>query len=315
MNNPKKTPPPYAVSLTHCASYTRAEVEEAMRRVLTTSGLLPSLTRDMQVLVKPNLLRAELLCCTHAEVMRALCLCLQEHGVKVRVMDSPGFGSTKSVAHKVGHLDALAPLGLSVEEFSGTVPFVLPDNLGTWQIGREAFSCDCIISVPRLKVHKQMRMTLAVKNLFGCIVGLRKALAHTRQGISVDTFSQSILALYNALPPTAAVLDGIVGMHRTGPAGGDPFPLHCLGASIHAEALDTAIYSLLKVPPELIPLWKNAQQAQSLSAFAHNIHYTDMPPSHFDAQFFDLPNSLMDISFQPHKLLISYAKRIYSRWF
>ncbi len=304
------------------------------------------LRRTMQVVVKPNLLRGQALACSHAEVVRALCLCLQEEGIRVRVLDSPGFGTAQGVAKKIGLTAALAPLGIAVEEFSQPKLLRLPYDLGTWHIGHEAFEADALISVPRLKAHTQMRLTLGVKNLFGCICGLRKALAHTVQGRTLEDFCLCILALYAALPPTAAVLDAVVAMHKRGPAGGETFPLHCLGASTCAQALDTAVYSMLGLQPEQIPLWRQAQMAQlpqqaqqgqavqqecmqeqssseykgkltmlQAAAFAKNITYTDALPTHFPAQGFILPQDLKDISFQPHRLLLSYMRRLWRRYF
>ncbi len=343
----------FPVTLLRCTSYERKEVQELMGKLLCRAGILaqdadeksvvsavfdadsntsPSVTsnldvhkakqnavfplrRGMQVLVKPNLLRGNELTCTHAEVVRAVCLCLQEAGIRVRIFDSPGFGTAAGVAEKIGLTAALAPLGLKVQEFSKPNNLILPNNLGTWPIGQEAFEADALISVPRLKVHSQMRLTLGVKNLFGCICGLRKALAHTVQGRTLEDFCRCILALYAALPPTAAVLDGVVGMHKRGPTGGEAFPAHILGASPHAQALDTAIYTVLGVLSQYIPLWHEAQKELMHAAFAENIHYTDMLPSQCAVKDFVFPAELKDISFQPHRLLLSYMRRMWRRYF
>ncbi len=303
------------VTLAHCDSYESKQVEEKMHFVLQNSGILTSFTRNAKILVKPNLLRAEALACTHAQVVRALCICLQDAGIKVIVRDSSAFGTAHTVAEHIGLSAALKPLGLTVQEFSKPVPLTLPQDFGTWHIGQEALECDAIISVPKLKAHRQMRLSLAVKNLFGCICGMRKALAHFKQGRSVDIFCQSILALYAALPKTAAVLDGIHAMHKTGPSDGEVYPLYCLGASIHAEALDTVIYTMFHMKTEQVPLWENAQKNQNPAAFAENIIYSDLKPDVFDRANFEIPQRLMHVSFQPHRLLMSYAQRILSRFF
>ncbi len=334
---------PYTLALTQCASYERAHVEEAVGRVLKQSTLLsgehtaketstraPFFTRGMHVLVKPNLLRAHELTCTHAEVVRAVCLHLQEEGIKVTVADSPGFGTAKAVATHIGLEQALQPLGLTVQEFrtAQKLSLQLPKSLqsknsglttplGSWSIAREALEADAILSVPRCKAHTQMRMTLAVKNMFGCICGVRKALAHTVQGRNLEKFCHSVLALYASLPPTAALVDAVIAMHKTGPTGGEPFALHTLGASTSAMALDTAIYSLLQQEPEHIPLWKYSQELGFEAAFAHNIHSSgDKMPQLYSSTTlanFLLPQELMDICFQPHRLLLSFAKRLWSR--
>ncbi len=319
--------PKYNVSLLPCATYNRSDLEQNMWAVLLRSGILASsssqdkitsalsLSRGAQVLVKPNLLRADALTCTHPEVVRALCVCLLDSGVKVKVMDSPGFGLVKSVAKKVGLTQALSSLGLKVEEFNKFQNITLPNTLGSWKVGLDALEAQIIISVPRLKVHSQLRLTLGVKNLFGCVVGLSKAMAHTRQGSCLDNFCHSILALYKTLPTSFCVIDAITAMHKRGPSGGEAFNIACLGASTNAMALDVAIYNMLKVNPAHIPLWNVAQKLNLLESFDENIYYTDKQATQFDCENFILPKDLMDISFEPQRLLRSLIKRLWSRLF
>ncbi len=325
-------PVPYTVALQHCPSYAFEQVQEAVHMTLQDSGIIgkghntaqqnPTLTRGMHVLVKPNLLRAQELSCTHPHVVKALCVALQEQGIKVLVADSAGFGTASSVAQSIGLQEALRPLGLQVQEFNGVQKLPLrfgAKNLGSWGIAKQALECDAIFSVPRIKAHSQMGMTLSVKNLFGCIVGLRKALAHAVQGKDLEDFCHSILALYAALPTTVALADGIVAMHKKGPSGGEPYNLNILAASTNALALDTAIYALLHKKPCEIPLWHSAQNAHLPEAFEQNIHYIGAQPPHIypstQETDFALPAQLMDVCFQPHRLLQSLAKRVWNRTF
>ncbi len=324
----------YALALSPCASYAAQEVEEATRYALWQSGLIgneqgrkPFFTPGMHVLVKPNLLRAHELSCTHAQVLRAACLCLQEQGIKVHVADSPGFGTATSVAKSLGIQEALRPLGIAVQEFSSVqdVPLRLDwagaefshKNLGSWGIARQALEADAILSLPKLKAHNLMGMSLGVKNLFGCICGLRKALAHAVQGRELQDFTHGILALYRALPPSAALMDGVIAMHKKGPSSGEPYALHCLAASPSAMALDTAIYNLLQLPIATIPLWQEAQRLHMPEAFEHNIHHLGAKASHIypstESAPFEMPQQLHDVCFQPHRLLQSFIKRLWSR--
>ncbi len=184
-------PAPLPVALQGCDEYTPARVQDAVERVLEHGGLLTHtcFSRGSRVLVKPNLLRAHALTCTHPEIVRALCVCLLDRGVRVRVADSPGFGAAPAVARSIGLEDVLRPLGLKVENLSDPVPIALQGDRaqsgscglwggswgGSWGIARVALESDAVISVPRVKAHSQMCLTLAVKNMFGCICGLRNA--------------------------------------------------------------------------------------------------------------------------------------------
>ena len=213
--------------------------------------------RSAHVLVKPNLLTATPLACTSPVVVAAVCRWLLDQGARVRVGDSPGFGTATAVARQTGVEEALRPLGLRVESLADPRPLELPLRRGgpvSFGVARVALESDVIFSLPRVKAHSQMRLTLAVKNLFGCVCGLRKALIHTRQGQEPDFFADCIAALWAGLPPVAAVADGLTAMHVTGPSKGQPFPLGLLGASPSAVALDEALCAVLGLPLAGTPL-------------------------------------------------------------
>ncbi len=121
--------------------------------------------------------------------------------------------------------------------------------------------------------------------------------------------------MYAALPPTAALADGVVAMHKTGPSAGEAFPLACIGASADAMCLDTALYALLGVEAAHVPLWRTAQGAGEHvwpQAFPVNIGYPLQKPEDFSVAGFTLPSVLKDVSFQPHRLLQSLAKRVWT---
>ncbi len=308
--------PPFSVALKSCSSYEQDQVNQTVLTCLESSNLLGQnalLTRGSDVLVKPNLLRSHNLTCTSPQVITALCICLQEHGIKVKIADSPGFGSVKSVAQSIGLDQALRPLNLKVQSFDEAKSIHIGHGK-TWCIARLALESDYIVSVPRLKAHGQMGLTISIKNLFGCICGLHKAMAHAIQGRCVQEFCQSILTLFDALPPTAALVDGITAMHITGPSGGKAFELGLIGASPSAMALDTAMYQLLSASENLTPLWQSAKQKPYEAAFTENIHYTLQNITEFNTNDFILPHRLNDPSFLPHRLLISLCKRIISRF-
>ena len=130
--------------------------------------------RGAKVLVKPNLLTATPLACTSPEVTAAVCSWLLDQGAHVTVLDSPGFGRAESVARAIGLTELLRPLGLAVTGPGNAVSLKL-DNGSRFGVSRQALECDLILSVPRVKAHSQMLLTLAVKNLFGLVVGMRKA--------------------------------------------------------------------------------------------------------------------------------------------
>ena len=305
-------PNPFLVALTPRADYTPHLIKNAVHTVLDASGWQPGKSR---VLVKPNLLRAHMLSCAHPEVVAATCAWLLDQGCTVAVADSPGFGSAIGVAEAIGLTQALKPLGLKVQDLGKTtvVPVPLPDGR-SWGVSALAVESDAILSIPKVKAHSQLRLSLGVKNLFGCVCGLRKAVAHTVQGPSLAEFSDAMVALWAALPPAAGLADGVQAMHVTGPSNGKPYALGCLGASSSVAALDTALYTILGARPEVIPLWEALRRRGETAAEPENIHFPLDTPQDFPADTFEVPPLLMDVSFRPSRLLISLAKRLWLAW-
>ncbi|MFV0347361.1 MAG: DUF362 domain-containing protein [Halodesulfovibrio sp.] len=300
------------VALTRCADYAPDAVESAVRSVLDAAGVRPS--SGTRVLVKPNLLKAEPggLCCTHPMVVRAACLYLMDCGCKVTVGDSPAFGSAGKVAQSIGLADALAPLGVPIITLDNPVAVTLPYGMSVG-ISRHALETDTLLSVPRVKAHTQMRVTCAVKNMFGCVAGVRKALAHTTHGDKGNAFRAMLVEVAAALPPTAALVDGVVGMDRTGPSGGDAYALGMVGAAQTAVALDTAVYAVLGATPEMIPLWGELRSRNTQGAFAEQLRYPMLSPEQVAEQVagqgFRFPGGLTPETFHPLRLLRSAVKR------
>ncbi|MBQ3059804.1 MAG: DUF362 domain-containing protein [Desulfovibrio sp.] len=297
------------VALEHCPSYQAPDLEAKIFNVLEHSGL--RVRTGQRVLVKPNLLMPRPLACTTPAVTVAACTWLLEHGARVNVGDSPGFGRAEAVAQKIGLTEALRPLGLSVTGLNRPVAVRLPLQQGqktSFMVARQAMESDLILSIPRVKAHSQMRLTLAVKNCFGCVSSLRKALIHAREGRDPDYFADCLAALWAALPPVAALADGITAMHITGPSRGQPFALGLLGASSHAAALDASLCAVLGLPPDGTPLGAALLRRKALGHIIYPLHR----PEDFDASGFQLPQKLVHTSFHPARFLQSCLRRLWA---
>ena len=168
--------PGVPVALQRLSPADSGAVAQALPLLLDRAGLASSFSlRSAHVLVKPNLLTATPLACTSPVVVASVCRWLLDQGARVRVGDSPGFGTATAVARQTGLEEALRPLGLRVESLADPRPLALPLRRGgpvSFGVARVALESDVIFSLPRVKAHSQMRLTLAVKNLFGCVCGL-----------------------------------------------------------------------------------------------------------------------------------------------
>lgn len=269
----------------------------------------------LRILVKPNLLRNSALACTDPHVVAAVCQWLLEAGASVVVADSPGFGTARSVARDTGLSAALARLGLAVQPMARGEPMRLSTG-SVILISRTALDADLILSVPKVKAHSQMRLSLSCKNLYGCVPGLYKAFYHTREGDDPGHFAAMQAALLHALPPVAAVADGIVAMHRTGPSGGDAFPLGLVAASSSPVALDEVLCHVLGQEPVNIPLQKALMDAghRDCESQGRLRRYPLLRPEEVARTDFLVPVHLMHTSFKPMRLLRSCCIRLWKEY-
>jgi len=246
------------VAVLRCGSYDPNAVREAVGRGLTLLGgperfVAPS----ERILLKPNLLvprPAERAVTTHPAVFRAVAEALREAGAEICYGDSPGFGSTAWVARRAGLADVAEELGIPLGEFgaSETVSFPEGHLIKQFTLARGALDADGIVSLPKLKTHGLTRITGAIKNQFGCIVGPLKPEFHARLP-NVDLFSQMLVDLNRYLAPRLYVMDGVVAMEGNGPQGGAPREMGVILMSTDPVALDATVCRLIDLDPALVP--------------------------------------------------------------
>jgi uncharacterized protein (DUF362 family)/NAD-dependent dihydropyrimidine dehydrogenase PreA subunit len=216
------------------------------------------------VLIKPNFLapaRPERAMTTHPLVVRAVVEYVLEKGVHPLVADSPGTGSFERLLRKGGYAQTLEGLEVELRPFTETVKVDIGEPFGRIDIAREAVASDVVINLPKLKTHTQMLLTLGVKNLFGCIVGLTKPEWHMRSGVDRRMFARLLVQIHRAVNPAATLLDGILAMEGEGPGrSGTPRYLGILAAGASAPAVDLAVCRLLGVRPENLPTHQAAME-------------------------------------------------------
>ena len=173
---------PPSVALTRCGDYHEETLLQAFDQMREAGD--PSLRlRGTQVLLKPNLITARrgLLACTEGRFILAAAQWFLDQGCRVAVGDSPAFGTAEAVLANLGVAAELRRRGVRIADFSSTRLVTLPSGLRVG-LAAEALDCDLLVNLPRVKVHVQMRVTLVVKNYFGCVGGMRKPLWHMVHG-------------------------------------------------------------------------------------------------------------------------------------
>jgi uncharacterized protein (DUF362 family) len=295
------------VALVRCPDYDLPALSRSVGTLLETIGWQPA--RGTRVLVKPNLLAPrppDFLPCTNPLVVRAACEYLLDLGAKVTVGDSPSFGTGRQIAQKIGLSEALADLPVNLIDLNRPKLSRLSSQGGIVAISRQALEQDVILNIAKLKVHRMVALTGAVKNHFGCITSVWKALLHVVMGDRGTRFESMLLDLLDLLPPSVSLLDAVRAMHVTGPVDGEPFPLEMLAASPSAVSLDTAMYTLLGLSPADVPLWQEAARREIFGAHPGDLAYPLEPLDAFDATDFVIPTTLQPAGFHPFRL----AKRL-----
>ena len=243
------------------ALYQYDQVRKAVFEML--DGLVGSkIGTGDRVLVKPNVLSAahpEDAILTHPQVIRAAVEYVLQKNARPQVSDSPAIGSFEKILKQNGTTDALKGLPVVSTPFKDVREVDIGKPYGRIEIARDALEADYIINLPKLKTHSQMLLTLAVKNMFGCIVGFRKSQWHMRAGVDTLAFARLLVAIHSAVKPGVSILDGILALEGDGPGrGGTPRELGVLIGSDDSFALDMVVCEMIGVYYENVPILKVA---------------------------------------------------------
>jgi uncharacterized protein (DUF362 family)/Pyruvate/2-oxoacid:ferredoxin oxidoreductase delta subunit len=245
------------------AHYEYHSLRPTVSRMLDRIGSL-RIEPGMRVLIKPNFLapaKPDHAMTTHPLVLRAVVEYALGRGVRPLVADSPGLGSFDRLLRQGGYAEALSGLDVELRPFKETVPVDIGEPFGRIAIAREALEADALINLPKLKTHTMMLLTLGVKNLFGCVVGLEKVQWHMRSGVNRHLFARLLVQIHRAVHPAATLMDGILGMEGQGPGrSGTPRRLGVLVAGESAPAVDLAVCRLLQVPADQLPTHRAAAE-------------------------------------------------------
>ncbi len=312
--SPHRPPPqnasPLAVCLTPCADY--GHIKAALDHNLRRLGL-DRCFASSRVLLKPNLVAARKPydpACTDPRFVRAAAELVLDYGGRPLIGDSPAFASAQRVMGRCHMTDLLADLAIEIVEFEPGPIRLLPNGQRI-RIARQAAECDLALNMPKVKAHSQLLVTLAVKNLFGFVVGIRKPWLHMRLGDS--GLPRLLAALPALLPPLVTLCDGVTAMHRTGPIGGEPLALGLTAGSADPVATDTALLAALAIPLEQSPVWRACRDLGLRGSRLADIDFPCHHPADLRLPRFVVPNELAPVRFSPAGLVRGVRKRLAAR--
>jgi len=252
-----------ATVIFHPAEYEYRTLRTTISGLLARIGSL-RIEAGARVLIKPNFLapaKPERALTTHPLIVRAVVEYVLEQGALPLVADSPGMGTFERLLREGGYTEALKGLDVELRPFRDSVPVDIGEPFGQIAIAREALEADAVINLPKLKTHAMMLLTLGVKNLFGCVVGLAKVQWHMRSGVNRHLFARLLVQICRAVNPTVTLIDGVLGMEGQGPGrSGTPRRLGVLVAGASAPAVDMAVCRLLQIPADELPTYRAAAE-------------------------------------------------------
>jgi uncharacterized protein (DUF362 family) len=311
------------VALTACPQYEPHILTDALDRILN-AVTLPVTLRSSRILLKPNLITAKAghLPCTEGALILAVARWFTDHGAQVSIGDSPAFGTADMVLKALGLTGELDELGVQIHNFNKAREVDLPGG-GQAMLARAALECDLLVNLPRVKAHALVRLTLSVKNCFGCLVGLHKAWWHMAYGGGGGKngkddkgdgagFCDRLVRIPLALPDSVSIVDGIVAMHKTGPINGEAHPLSILAASVNPVAVDRALHKILRVKPDQSPLMAACLRAGMIGAEMSQLSFPLSAPQELQVSDFQVPDELNPVRFNPVQFLKSTARRLFA---
>lgn len=301
----------FLVSLQPCPDYEPAVVAGAVAAILRDlGGIAGSIAPGGLALIKPNLLAAEppeRAVTTHPEVVRAVVAAFREAGAQVVVGDSPGIGSCRGVAEKTGVAAAVSAAGGRLGTFDQTL------NLGHgaqrhFPVAAEVCRADLVVNLPKLKTHGMMVISGAVKNLFGCVVGLRKPGYHM-ECPDTRAFAAMLLDLCQTIAPGLTIMDAVVCMDGPGPRHGRPRPLGLLIGARDPLALDFVAAEIAGIPARSVPHLRLAQERGMAAADPRHRLVVGLDLQSCRRGGFDVPRELRRSDFSIPPGLVGLARR------
>jgi uncharacterized protein (DUF362 family) len=251
------------VTLTRCSDYNRPAVAEALERQFKLLGGLVKFVRPGDtVLLKPNFIAPRSrrhATQTDPAVILETARLLKDFGAKPFVGDSPAWGDVFACVKALELEEPLKKMAVPVRQLDR--PEWCKVGAGGTRVGISsvALDADVIINLPKFKSHQQLVATFAVKNMFGCVAGKRKALWHFAKGSSADDFCGLLIDIFKFLNPALTIIDAVTAMDGPGPIRGRARPLGWLIGGIDPIACETFCARLVGIEPESLPIIKTAK--------------------------------------------------------
>jgi uncharacterized protein (DUF362 family) len=252
------------VTLTKCSDYSKPNIAEAIEKQFSLHGGLEKfISHGDSVLLKPNFIAprsSRHATQTDPAVIIETARLLKDFGAKPFVGDSPAWSNVFACAKALKLEEPLKELSVPIKQLNKPKNYIIGAKDTKIGISSIALEADAIINLPKFKSHQQLIATFAIKNLFGCISGKRKALWHFAKGKNANDFCEMLIDIYEFLNPVITIIDAVTVMDGPGPIRGNPRHLGYLIGGIDPIACETICAQLAGIESSSLPIIKTAEQ-------------------------------------------------------
>jgi uncharacterized protein (DUF362 family) len=251
------------VVLIRCADYSESEIAGAIARQFELLGGVEKFVRAGEtVLLKPNFIAPRSrrhATQTHPSVIVETARLLKDFGARPFVGDSPAWGDVFECVKALKLEEPLRKLSVPIKQLDKPKWCRVGRHNTKVGISSVALDADVIINLPKFKTHQQLVATFAVKNMFGCVSGKRKALWHFSKGKRESDFCEFLIEIFEFLKPAVTIIDGVMAMDGAGPIRGRTRALGWIIGGMEPMALETICCKLVNIKPEDLPIIKTAR--------------------------------------------------------
>jgi uncharacterized protein (DUF362 family) len=296
------------VAITRASTYEPGDVGPAISQVVSAFGGWRGLVRPGdRVLVKPNCISSappSRPAQTHPAVILEVCRQLLDYGARPFVGDSPAWGSLDGALKALGVIEDLGRLGVPIVPFKRPIKAANPRGkvFSRLTVDAAALEADAIVNVAKLKAHRQLVLTAAIKNMFGCVSGRRKAWWHVKAGSYENYFGLMLVETFEMLRPVISIIDAVVAMEGNGPISGTPRPMGLVLASTDGPALERIAAELVGVKPSRLRTLQAARELEVGTPCRERIQVIGVDPREARVADFQMPR-MMPIGFSLPRLV------------
>lgn len=241
------------------ADYFRTD--EAIEKILET---YPFHWKGKRVVIKPNILSPsppEKGITTHPSLIGSLVKALKRREAQCLVGDNPGWSGYAANEHcaRVSGIFEAAD-GCFVNFAKETIQINVPSRFfEKLVVSKPILEADMVIDVPKFKTHVQTKITGAIKNMFGIVVGAEKARVHL-SAARPENFSEALVDIYQIRIPDLTIMDAVVGMEGNGPSSQELRPIGKILAARNGVAVDGLMAAMMGLPQKSVDCLRIAFQ-------------------------------------------------------